>query len=99
MMDSMRGLLSGSHGQDDGGIDAPVAVGVDARRMQVRAYNHWATLLSDCAYPSVEDLDLHNAGDVGPPSVMLAFTTGIEAPAIPFLGDCPRPASNPNPYT
>src|SRR3546814_6934408 len=69
MMDSMRGLLSGSHGQDDGGIDAPVAVGVDERRMQVRAYNHWASLLSDRAYPSVEDLDLGHVGDFGPHSV------------------------------
>src|SRR3546814_21197760 len=70
MMDSMRGLLSGSHGQDDGGIDAPVAVGVDERRMQVRAYNHWASLLSDRASPSVEDLDLNNVGDFGPHSVL-----------------------------
>src|SRR3546814_14281297 len=87
MMDSMRGLLSGSHGQDDGGIDAPVAVGVDERRMQVRAYNHWASLLSDRAYPSVEDLDLNNVGDFGPHSVLLDFTAGIESPAIAFLGD------------
>jgi len=86
-MDSMRGLLSGSHGQDDGGIDAPVAVGVDERRMQVRAYNHWASLLSDRAYPSVEDLDLERIGDFGPHSVLLDFTAGLENPAIAFLGD------------
>ncbi|MGV1681576.1 PAS domain-containing protein [Sphingopyxis sp. NJF-3] len=86
-MDSMRGLLSGSHGQDDGGIDAPVAVGVDERRMQVRAYNYWASLLADRAYPSVEDLDLDRAGDFGPHSVLLDFTAGIENPAIAFLGD------------
>jgi hypothetical protein len=86
-MDSMRGLLSGSHGQDDGGIDAPVAVGVDERRMQVRAYNYWASLLADRAYPSVEDLDLERADDFGPHSVLLDFTAGIENPAIAFLGD------------
>ena len=86
-MDSMRGLLSGSHGQDDGGIDAPVAVGVDERRMQVRAYNYWASLLADRAYPSVEDLDLDRAVDFGPHSVLLDFTAGIENPAIAFLGD------------
>src|SRR3546814_4291406 len=55
MMDSMRGLLSGSHDQEDGAIDAPASVGVDERRMQVRAYNYWASLLADRAYPSVED--------------------------------------------
>ena len=86
-MDSMRGLLSGSHGQDDGAIDAPPAVGVDERRMQVRAYNHWASLLADRAYPSVEDLDLDGAVDFGPYSVLLDFTAGVENPAIAFLGD------------
>ena len=85
-MDSMRGLLSGSHGQDDEAIDAPVAVGVDERRMQVRAYNHWASLLADRAYPSVEDLDLDSA-DFGPNAVLLDFTQGIDNPGIAFLGE------------
>jgi hypothetical protein len=87
MMDSMRGLLSGSHGQDDGAIDAPVAVGVDERRMQVRAYNYWASLLSDRAYPAVEDLDLDTLDDFGPHSVLLDFTTGVDNPGITFVGD------------
>lgn len=85
-MDSMRGLLSGSHGQDDGAIDAPAVVGVDERRMQVRAYNYWASLLADRAYPSVEDLDLDGA-DFGPHSVLLDFTAGVENPGLAFLGD------------
>ena len=96
-MDSMRGLLSGSYGHDDGGIDAPPAVGVDERRMQVRAYNHWASLLADRAYPSVEDLDLDRAGDFGPHSVLLDFTSGIENPAIAFLGDRLRAESQIDP--
>lgn len=86
-MDSMRGLLSGSHDQDDGAIDAPPAVGVDERRMQVRAYNHWASLLGDRSYPSAEDLDLDNVGDFGPHAVLLDFTAGIENPAVAFLGE------------
>lgn len=85
-MDSMRGLLSGSHDQDDGAIDAPAAVGVDERRMQVRAYNYWASLLADRAYPSVEDLDLDGA-DFGSNAVLLDFTAGVENPGIAFLGD------------
>ena len=85
-MDSMRGLLSGSHGQDDSAIDAPAVVGVDERRMQVRAYNYWASLLSARAYPSVEDLDLDSA-DFGPHSVLLDFTAGVENPGLAFLGD------------
>ncbi len=82
----MRGLLSGSHDHDDGAIDAPPAIGVDERRMQVRAYNYWASLLADRAYPSVEDLDLDSA-DFGPHSVLLDFTAGVENPALAFLGD------------
>lgn len=86
MMDSMRGLLSGSHDQGDGAIDAPASVGVDERRMQVRAYNYWASLLADRAYPSVEDLDLESA-DFGSHSVLLDFTAGVENPGLAFLGD------------
>ncbi len=86
-MDSMRGLLSGSHGQDDGAIESPTSVGVDERRMQVRAYNHWASLLSDRAYPSVEDLDLDNIDDFGPYSVLLDFTAGVDNPGLSFLGE------------
>jgi hypothetical protein len=86
MMDSMRGLLSGSHDQDDGAIDPPASVGVDERRMQVRAYNYWASLLADRAYPSVEDLDLEGA-DFGSNAVLLDFTAGVENPGIAFVGD------------
>ncbi|MBB6426738.1 hypothetical protein HDC35_002474 [Sphingopyxis sp. JAI128] len=82
----MRGLLSGSHDQDDGAIDAPAAVGVDERRMQVRAYNYWASLLGARAYPAVEDLDLDSA-DFGPHSVLLDFTAGVDNPGIAFLGE------------
>ncbi|WP_033074698.1 hypothetical protein [Sphingopyxis sp. MWB1] len=85
-MDSMRGLLSGNHGQDDGAIDAPPVVGVDERRMQVRAYNYWASLLGDRSYPSVEDLNLDRA-DFGANAVLLDFTSGVENPGLAFIGE------------
>ncbi|PQM28578.1 hypothetical protein CVO77_09045 [Sphingopyxis lindanitolerans] len=85
-MDSLRGLLSGSHDQDEGAIDAPPVVGVDERRMQVRAYNYWASLLADRAYPAVEDLDLDRA-DFGPYSVLLDFTAGMDNPGLSYIGD------------
>ena len=91
-MDSMRGLLSGSHDQEDGAIDAPASVGVDERRMQVRAYNYWASLLADRAYPSVEDLDLESA-DFGPNSVLLDFTAGVENPGLAYIGETLRTES------
>ena len=64
----------------------PSPVGQDERRMQVRAYNHWASLLDDRNFPSIEDLDPQDLPDFGPYSVLLDFTGGIENPAIQFLG-------------
>ena len=64
----------------------PSPVGQDERRMQVRAYNHWASLLDNRNFPSIEDLDPQALPDFGPYSVLLDFTGGIENPAIQFLG-------------
>src|SRR3569623_756832 len=36
---------------------APAEIGTDERRMHVRAYNHWVSLLRGRAYQSIEDLD------------------------------------------
>lgn len=65
----------------------PSPIGQDERRMQVRAYNHWASLLDNRNFPSIEDLDPDNLPDFGPHSVLLDFTVGIENPAIRYLGD------------
>ena len=64
----------------------PSPVGQDERRMQVRAYNFWAGLLEDAPYPSIDSLDPDNLPGFGPYSVLLDFSTGIEDPAVPFLG-------------
>ena len=66
---------------------APAGIGQDERRMQVRAYNHWASLLEDRTLPSIEDLDPEALPDFGPYSVLLDFTSGIENPGISYLGD------------
>lgn len=60
----------------------PSPVGQDERRMQVRAYNHWASLLDNRNFPAIEDLDPEALPDFGPYSVLLDFTGGIENPAI-----------------
>lgn len=65
----------------------PSPVGQDERRMQVRAYNHWASLLDNRNFPSIEDLEPEALPDFGPYSVLLDFTNGIENPSIRFLGD------------
>jgi len=73
---------------DDAGRPAPpAAIGQDERRMQVRAYNHWASLLTDRNLPAIEDLEPDNLPDFGPFSVLLDFSTGIENPGISYLGD------------
>lgn len=64
----------------------PEAIGQDERRMQVRAYNHWAGLLGEATFPSIEDLEPNNLDDFGPNSVLLDFTGGIEDPVVQFLG-------------
>ena len=94
-MDSMRGsygTLAESGGYEPGEDDSapqtpPPAIGVDERRMQVRAYNHWASLLEDRNFPAIEDLEPDNLPDFGPYSVLLDFSTGIENPGISYLGD------------
>lgn len=55
--------------------------------MQVRAYNHWASLLGDRLFPHIEDLDPANLPDFGPHSVLLDFSFGLENPAVRFLGE------------
>lgn len=63
------------------------AIGQDERRMQVRAYNHWASQLEDRMFPLIEDLDPGSLVDFGPYSVLIDFTGGIQDPAVQFLGD------------
>jgi len=73
-------------GADDAVNDRPLEIGGDERRMHVRAYNHWVSLLHGRAYPSIEDLDPDNIMDFGAHSVLLDFSKGVDDPAIRFLG-------------
>jgi len=66
--------------------DHSMAIGTDERRMHVRAYNHWASLLDGRDYPSIEDLDPASIEDFGPHSVLLDFTAGRDNPATPYIG-------------
>lgn len=62
------------------------AIGTDERRMHVRAYNHWASLLDGRDFPSIEDLEPGNVADFSGNSVLLDFTCGRDNPAIPYIG-------------
>lgn len=109
-MDTLRGYRDGANGHDDADaaeqamaaaecddealMDPPQSFGSDERRMHVRAYNYWAKLLGSRVFPSIEDLDPENIEDFGPHSVLLDFTSGIENPAIPFIGKALREESD-----
>ncbi|MGI4732594.1 MAG: PAS domain-containing protein [Janthinobacterium lividum] len=86
-MDTTSGFEDGTGGATAAADDeAQLAIGTDERRMHVRAYNHWVSLLHGRAYPSIEDLDPAGIADFGPHSVLLDFSRGVEDPAIQFLG-------------
>ena len=72
-------------------VEAPddtsvAAIGSDERRMHVRAYNYWVSLLDGRDYPSIEDLEPADVVEFAPHSVLLDFTSGIEDPATPYIG-------------
>ncbi|MGZ8329286.1 MAG: hypothetical protein ACXWUV_17455 [Allosphingosinicella sp.] len=92
-MDSLRAFDEQSDygvAEDDGGIEVPPEIGLDERRMHVRAYNYWVSLLDGRAYPSIKSLDPEALGDFGPNSVLLDFSEGGDDPSIAWLGDALR---------
>jgi len=90
-MDTLRGHdIDGDRDDfdyaDDAAIESPPAIITNERRMQVRAYNYWASLLKDRALPSIEDLQPELLEDFGPYSVLLDFSVGIDNPAVIYMG-------------
>ncbi len=102
-MDTYRGNIGSLDALDLEGFDAidadvhdhedevddspPPSIGTDERRMQVRAYNFWASLLEDRNFPAIDDLDPTLLPDFGPNSVLLDFSAGADDPQISFIGD------------
>ena len=93
-MDRLNGDFS-SYGEPDGydpaedeiGHEAPPpSVGQDERRLQVRAYNHWASLLGNRAFPLVGDLAIGSLPDFDPFAVLLDFPEGMERPTVGYVG-------------
>jgi hypothetical protein len=72
--------------QDSGAID----IGTDERRMHVRAYNYWVSLLDGRDFPSIEDLEPADLVDFAAHSVLLDFTSGRDNPATPYIGEAIR---------
>lgn len=70
--------------------DVSNAIGTDERRMHVRAYNYWCSLLDGRDFPSIEDLEAAEIEDFSTHSVLLDFSGPLDNPATPFVGDAIR---------
>jgi hypothetical protein len=96
-MDNFRGFdeaASAALIDDEPVMERPPEIGVDERRMHVRAYNYWLSLLDGRSYPSIQDLDPATLDDFGPHSVLLDFSGSTEDPRVPFVGRSLRQACN-----
>ncbi len=93
-MDSFRGFEDDTAltpvPEEEPVMEAPPEIGVDERRMHVRAYNYWVSLLDGRDYPSISDVDPHTIEDFGPNSVLLDFSKSEHDPGIAFLGTALR---------
>jgi hypothetical protein len=94
-MDTMRGFEDegsafGSGPDEEAVMERPPAIGSDERRMHVRAYNYWVSLLEGRPFPSIGDVDPGTVEDFGENSVLLDFTRSSENPEISFLGSALR---------
>src|SRR3954471_3964682 len=72
--------------------DVAAAIGTDERRMHVRAYNYWVSLLNGRDFPSIEDLEPGEVTEFAAHSVLLDFTGGRDNPATPYIGEKVREA-------
>ena len=89
-MDSFRGFEEEAAlhqaPEEEPGVEYPPDIGLDERRMHVRAYNYWVSLLNGRPYPSIGDVDPHTIEDFGGNSVLLDFSQNPQDPEIQFLG-------------
>jgi len=106
-MDSLRGPFDDYSGaeaydpaEDDVGQEAPPQpVGQDERRMQVRAYNLWASLLGDRSLPVIADLDTGHLPDFDAYSVLLDVSGGVDHPVVRYVGSAIAAESDCDPAT
>ena len=75
---------------DGSAMERPTGVGVNERRMHVRAYNHWRSMLNGRPYPSIGDFDPRTLEDFGGHSVLLDLSSDFKDPKIAYLGGVVR---------
>ena len=65
----------------------PEAIGQEERRMQLRAYAHWARLRGHHAFPPITDLALEKLPEFASHAVLLDFSDGVKNPIVSFMGE------------
>ena len=94
-MDTFRSSSNDYDGYFEGAVEhlldepndaPPPAIGNNERRMQVRAYNFWASQLGDGNLPRISSLDPARVEDFGVNAVLLDFSDGSDDPRVTFLG-------------
>lgn len=68
-------------------MDAPPVLGAGReRRVSVRAYNYWASLLAGREFPSVSDLNANDIASFRDASILLDFTNSTTDPMLRYIG-------------
>ncbi len=84
---SVRVELEEPMNLDEPVMDAPPVMGEGReRRISVRAYNYWASLLAGREFPSVSDLNANDITAFRDSSILLDFTASAENPVLRYIG-------------
>ncbi|MFT8736758.1 MAG: hypothetical protein ABF760_04765 [Zymomonas mobilis] len=86
MTESQKKEMEAPVFQKSGGEGVMKAIGSDDRRMHVRAYNFWLSVLNGHKIPLVSDFDPSAIVDFGRHSFLLDFRENPHNPKIAFLG-------------
>src|SRR5687768_7114633 len=70
--------------------DVADVIGSDERRMHVRAYNYWCSLLDGRDFPSIQNLQAEAIEDFSSHSVLLNFAGALNNPETAFVGEAIR---------
>ena len=86
-MDASYGFERDEEPAEEVIIEAPPPVlGGAERRLHVRAFEHWASLLCGRAFPTIDDLDFGAMSEMEPRSVLIDYTGDITKPRIARIG-------------
>jgi hypothetical protein len=72
---------------DEPVMDAPPVMGAGReRRISVRAYNYWVSMLAGREFPSVSDLNANDIAGFRDASILLDFSSGPSDPILRYIG-------------